>query len=363
MLPEQNSPPGKKALIGQLGIARLLERAVILALFIALLVGVVFVLKPFFTAILVAAILVIATWPLHEWLARRGMSATGATLILTLATLLCFVAPLVLVAPQLTGHVIEFVRQIARSIETAPPLPAWLVHFPYVGAKLDESWVRMTHGQLWAVLSPYAASFRRSIVELGGAAGEAVVQLLMSVVISIMIWQRADVLTRFFGEASLRFAGSFGTEALRTAVTAIRSVSYGILGTAAAQAAALTIGLIFAGIPSAGLLGFLALIIALSQTGILLTFIWGGAAWWLYSEGHYGPTIFMIVWGLAVSIADNIIRPFLVGKTSSMPMSLVFLGVFGGFISFGILGMFIGPTLLSIFLTLIQAWRRSAVVS
>jgi predicted PurR-regulated permease PerM len=66
----------------------------------------------------------------------------------------------------------------------------------------------------------------------------------------------------------------------------------------------------------------------------------------------------MIGWGLFVSLVDNIIRPFLVGFGAAMPITLIFLGVFGGFIAFGFLGMFIGPTLLAVFLALLNAWRK-----
>ncbi len=140
----------------------------------------------------------------------------------------------------------------------------------------------------------------------------------------------------------------------------VKGVSYGIVGTALIQAIALTIGLFIAGIPKAAALGFLALLIALSQIGILLVVIWGGAAWWLFSFGAQWWAIFMIVWGLFVSVVDNVIRPLLVGFGATMPLTLVFLGVFGGFVAFGFLGMFIGPTLLAVFFALLQAWRQPA---
>jgi predicted PurR-regulated permease PerM len=66
----------------------------------------------------------------------------------------------------------------------------------------------------------------------------------------------------------------------------------------------------------------------------------------------------MIVWGLFVSCIDNVIRPLLVGFGATMPITLVFLGVLGGFIAFGFLGMFIGPSLLAVSLALLKAWQR-----
>jgi predicted PurR-regulated permease PerM len=65
----------------------------------------------------------------------------------------------------------------------------------------------------------------------------------------------------------------------------------------------------------------------------------------------------MIVWGVIVSAVDNIIKPWLIGFGVEMPMSPIILGVFGGFVAFGFLGLFTGPTLIAIFFTLLQAWR------
>ena len=123
------------------------------------------------------------------------------------------------------------------------------------------------------------------------------------------------------------------------------------------QAIAMAVGLIIAGVPGAGLLAFVTLIFALTQIGVLLVLIWGGAAWWLFSIGHPGWGIFMIAWGLFVSTVDNFIRPWLVSFGAAMPFTVIFLGVLGGFIAFGFLGLFIVPTLLGVFFKLLEAWR------
>jgi predicted PurR-regulated permease PerM len=145
---------------------------------------------------------------------------------------------------------------------------------------------------------------------------------------------------------------------LLVAANSVRGVAYGVIGTAAIQAIAMALGLILAGVPGAGLLGFLTLIIALSQVGPLLVVIWGGAAWWLFGQGDTGSAIFICVWGLLVSTVDNFIRPWLVSLGAEMPLILIFFGVLGGFIAFGFLGLFIGPTLLGVSYQLLQAWRN-----
>jgi predicted PurR-regulated permease PerM len=112
--------------------------------------------------------------------------------------------------------------------------------------------------------------------------------------------------------------------------------------------------------PPAVMLGFVCLLLALSQIGgPLLVLIWGGAAWWLFAQDQQVWGMFMIVWGVFVQVIDNFIKPWLIGFGVEMPMSLTILGVFGGFIAFGFLELFIGPTLIAIMFTLVQAWRAA----
>jgi predicted PurR-regulated permease PerM len=137
-------------------------------------------------------------------------------------------------------------------------------------------------------------------------------------------------------------------------------VAYGVVGTAAAQAVLQGIGLAIAGVPNAALLGFLTLIFAISQVLFpLVHLIWAGAAWWLFEQGATGWAAFMVLWGVvAVSGSDNLLRPLLIRRGVEMPLSLIILGVFGGFVAFGFLGLFIGPTLLAVGYVVLDAWRR-----
>ncbi len=108
------------------------------------------------------------------------------------------------------------------------------------------------------------------------------------------------------------------------------------------------------------MLGFIGFLLAVSQIGApLIVLIWGGAAWWLFSHDYQAWGVFMIVWGLFVSTIDNFVKPWLIGFGIQMPLVLTILGVFGGFVTFGFLGMFIGPVLIGVFVTLLQAWRSA----
>src|SRR6185369_8254546 len=155
-----------------------------------------------------------------------------------------------------------------------------------------------------------------------------------------------------------RLGGETAAAALDVAAGAVRSVAYGVVGTAAIQAVIMAIGLAMAGVPGAVALGFVTLLLALSQIGApLIILVWVGATVWLFGQDQQGWGIFMIFWGLVVTVIDNFIKPFLIGVGVAMPLSLTILGVFGGFVAFGFLGLFIGPTLIAIGYTLLNAWR------
>jgi len=190
------------------------------------------------------------------------------------------------------------------------------------------------------------------------ALADSILQVLLSLIVATMFWTNGDVLVAVLHDALRRLGGLLAEQALDVAAGAIRGVAYGVVGTAAIQAVILAIGLAVAGVPGVAMLSFVALLLAISQIGgPLLVLIWGGAAWWLFAQDHQAWGVFMIVWGVFVNVIDNFIKPWLIGFGIEMPMSLTILGVFGGFIAFGFLGLFIGPTLIAIMFTLLQAWR------
>jgi predicted PurR-regulated permease PerM len=336
----------------------LMERIVIALLFVGLLVGVALVLRPFVTAFLFGGIIVVATSPIRQWLLHKGLPNGAVAIILTAVAVALIIVPLVILTPRLAAQLTEVSRHLLEYLGETPKPPSWLTRVPFIGPKVEQLWDALARGQIQESLNPYSANLRQFLIDLAGALAEGVLQTILSLAIAATLWLRGDVLRHLLEDIGERLAGSFGHELLDAAAASVKGVAYGIVGTALIQAILLTAGLLAAGIPAAGALGFLGLLIALSQIGILLVVIWGGAAWWLFSNSSDGWAIFMIVWGLFVSCIDNVIRPLLVGFGATMPMTLVFLGVFGGFITFGFLGMFIGPTLLAVAFALLKAWQR-----
>ena len=134
---------------------------------------------------------------------------------------------------------------------------------------------------------------------------------------------------------------------------------YGIIGTALAQGILIGVGLWLAGVPAPVFLGLLACFVTIVPGAAPL--VWLPAAIWLFYVGQTGWGFFMLAWGaLLVGNIDNIVKPYLIGRGSALPVLLVFLGMFGGALAFGFLGLFLGPTILAVGQAVLHAWVPQA---
>ena len=349
------SDPGRVALI---------ERSILVLLVVGLFIGVLEVLRPFTTAILFGAALATAAWPMRQALVRRGLGRGMAGAILLIGALAVIAVPTLAVAPHLAEQLGNGMQRTQAYLATSPEHPAWMGQLPLVGRRLAAGWDRLVEakGNLRTVWEPYAANIEGMMLDVARALADSVLQVILSLAVATMFWINGDALVATLRDALRRLGGATAEQALEVAAGAIRGVAYGVVGTAAIQAGLLAIGLAAAGVPGAAMLGFVAFLLAISQIGApLLVLIWAGASWWLFEQDQPAWGVFMIVWGVLVSTIDNVIKPWLIGFGIHMPMSLTILGVFGGFLAFGFLGLFIGPTLIAITFILLRAWQSVAL--
>jgi predicted PurR-regulated permease PerM len=338
----------------------LIERGFLVLLVFGLFVGVLAVVKPFTIAILFGASLATAAWPLRQVLVRKGLSHGMSAAVLLLGSLAVIALPIVALAPNLAEQISDGVHGAQSYLASAPAQPAWLENIPLVGPRLTLVWDQMvkSEGNLQLLLAPYTADIKEFLVAAARGLAGSLGQLILSLIVATMLWSSGEVLVGTSRNVLSRLGGPTAAQMLDVAALAIRGVAYGVVGTAVIQAFLLAFGLAIAGVPGSAMLCFVGLLLALSQIGApLIIPIWAGAAWWLFAQDQQVWGVFMIVWGLIISSIDNIIKPWLIGVGIDMPLSLTILGVFGGFVTFGFLGLFIGPTLIAIFLALLHAWR------
>ncbi len=140
----------------------------------------------------------------------------------------------------------------------------------------------------------------------------------------------------------------------------VQGVVYGLIGTALIQALLAGIGFWIAGVPQALLLGFFTFVLSFIPAGPPL--VWGSVALWLFVQGAVWWGIFVAAWGLLlVSSIDNVLRPYLLTKSNSLPVVLGLFGFLGGILAFGFIGVFLGPTLLAVGYSLFLEWHAAEV--
>jgi predicted PurR-regulated permease PerM len=160
----------------------------------------------------------------------------------------------------------------------------------------------------------------------------------------------ADRVRRF----ARRLAGERGDRVVQLAGQAIRGVALGVGVTALVQAVLGGIGLAVTGVPFAPILTAIMFILAVAQVGPLPVLAAGVG--WLFWQGQMGRGGVLLAWTLVVLVLDNVLRPLLIKRGADLPLLLIFTGVIGGLVAFGLVGIFVGPVVLAVAHTLLDAW-------
>jgi predicted PurR-regulated permease PerM len=334
------------------------QAAVLLALGV-LLGGCAMIIAPFVPALLWAAILSFTTWGVFQRLSKKlgGREILAATLLVSFMIVL-IVLPLIYALIAFAAQSNDLYVHLSNQMQTGlPALPNWVTGLPIVGKRLEGMWGALAAGDpqvkdqvksvlLWAM---------GLLLNIGKAAGQGFGVLLLSCVL-VFFFYIGGVRGRFWLEGTLfHIGGNRAVELLHVAASTVKSVVYGIIGTAAAQGLLAAIGFAIAGVPMVFALGLGTAVLSLIPMGPGL--LWLPAAIWLYQDGHTGWAIFMVLWGsLVVGTADNFIKPFLIGKGTDLPFLLIMLGVLGGAMSYGLLGVFLGPTFLAVGFAVLRDW-------
>lgn len=337
-------------------IARIL---LIIAILLALTVGSLYILRPFIPGLIWATTIVIATWPLMLGVQRRcGNRRWLATAVMLLGLLIVIVLPLYQAISTLALHAGDIMSAI-KSLPTyaLPPPPTWVHDVPLVGQRISTEWQSLSDagpGGLLAKLEPYATVAARWMLSHAAVVGVFVVHMIVTLIISGILYSRGEAAANFVVRFATRIAGLRGAEAVKLAGLAVRAVALGIVVTAVTQSALGGIGLYVAGVPAAGIITAIMLMLCLAQIGPLLPLL-GGVAWLFWHGSHVAASL-LLVWSLMIAMLDNFLRPLLIQRGVNLSMLLILSGVLGGMFAFGIVGLFIGPVILAVTSTILEAW-------
>lgn len=326
---------------------------------VGLIVGSMWIMSPFFTSIVWATMIVVACWPLmlrvQSWArGRRGL----AVAVMTLLMLAVFIVPLMLAINTIVDNADTLVRwgRMAAHFELPPP-PAWVATLPLVGERVAEIWAGLRAAgadELVKRAAPYAGRGAQWVAGQASGIGMLLVHFLATVVIAAVMFAQGEEGARRVLALARRISEDHGEDSLRLAASAIRGVALGVVVTALLQTIATALGLYIAGVPFAGLLTAVTLILCIAQIGAGLVLI--PSVIWLFWSGETSVGVFLAVWSVVVLTMDNFIRPFLIRKGADLPLLLIFAGVIGGLLSMGLVGLFVGPVILAVTYRLFEAW-------
>lgn len=394
-----------------------LEQMLGMAALLLLLIGGFYILQPFMTAIMWSVILGFSLWPAQRLLSRLfGGRKTLAAIVVAITVSLLLVGPIVLLGVGLAEDAASLGKATKKWVESASEKPPeWTTKIPVVGDEVEGYWTEFSlarkgwleridkgmkemppkakivgpdgeiiedvgitshplgdlttsetsptdnvidEGKIFELLGRFFAWARTWLVGATVAVGMGVFQIALSIVLTFFILRDGQELGARVAVAASRIAGTRGQRLITVAGNTVRGVVYGIIGTAVAQGILAGLGFGLAGVPAAALLGVLTFF--LSAVPIGPPMVWVPATIWLFSEGKSGWALFLLIWGIfVVSGIDNIIKPYLISHGSKIPFIIVFMGVIGGALAFGLVGVFLGPTLLAVAYRVIEEWSSA----
>jgi predicted PurR-regulated permease PerM len=317
------------------------------------------VLQPFLPAVIWATMIVVATWPaLRAVQARLWGRRSLAVAVMTLGMLAVMTVPLTVAIVTIVERadvVLAWVRALAE--RPVPALPDWVVSLPLVGPRLATEWQKLASTrpeELAGRVTPYLAGVVRWLIVQAGSLGALLVQVVLSVAVAALLYAHGESAAAGVMAFARRLAGEQGERVVVLSAGAIRGVALGIVGTALVQAVIGGLGLAVTGVPHALLLASIMFLLAVAQVGPIPVLL--GAVVWLYMGGQTVWAAVLLVWTLVTGSLDNVLRPVLIRRGADLPFVLIFAGVLGGMLAFGLIGLFVGPVVLAVTYTLLVAW-------
>lgn len=322
------------------------------------------VFSPFLTLATWSVILAVTLYPLHQWLARKvGGKQWLASTILVLVGMLLVVVPTSLLLNSFADSVRGFVGAVQENRLAIPAPREGVEQWPVVGKQLHEVWGK-AHADLPGFvqsMQPKVGDLARGVLGAVASVGIGLLFFLISFVVASIVMAYGESGARSCQSIFRRVAGNERGEALtRLSTATIRAVALGVVGVAFIQAVLVGLALLLAGVPGAGVLALIALVLGIAQVPALVVTL--PAVVYIWASGDYsgGSAVVYTILLLLTGGADNILKPLMLGRGVDAPMPVILLGALGGMAGGGILGMFVGATMLALGHQILMSWTAAA---
>jgi predicted PurR-regulated permease PerM len=329
-------------------------RIVVLFVLIAWCIGIIL---PFLEPVLGGAVIAVALYPFFamakRWVGNRNMLAG---VLLTLLILVILLLPTALVIRSLVEGIQSLAIQFRNHTLVIPPPDPSVAGWPLIGKPISEIWLLASQS-----LESAITTYREPLSKLGmtflgplGGFGKSLIIFFVSVIIAGAFLVKADASAEFARKLIRRLVGERSDEIIGVAGVTIKNVAKGILGVAFFQFVAAGIVFLLAHVPLAGLWALAILVFAILQLPSFIVIV--PVIIYLFSVKELLPAILWTIPLLVIALSDNVLKPLLMGKGSTVPMLVIFLGAIGGFIFSGLSGLFSGAIVLSVGYTLMVHW-------
>jgi predicted PurR-regulated permease PerM len=277
---------------------------------------------------------------------------------MTVTMLFAVVVPLAIAVTAIVTNLDQIAEGARYAVELATSAPPpWVRNLPLIGPRVADEWARIAASRpetITAEASPYLRGILLWGIGQVGGLGALFVQFFLTVVVSAVLYARGEVAAAGVLAFMRRLVGDDGERVVFLSAQAIRAVALGVVVTAVVQAMVGGLGLAISGVPYAPLLTAVMLLMGIAQIGPTPLLV--GAVVWLFWKGDMTWGTVMLVWTLFTTTLDNFLRPFLIKRGANLPLLLIFGGVIGGLLAFGVIGLFIGPVMFAVTYTLLVAW-------
>ena len=310
------------------------------------------VLAPFLPLAIWALIFAVTLYPLHLRVTahlggRPGIAAT----LLTLLGIAVFVVPIALLMSSLGNSIRTLIEAVQQDTLQIPAPPATVATWPVIGEKLYAMW-NQAHDDLPALVQsqqPKVGELARTALGFVASIGGGLLAFLGALILAGIFMAFGERGASGCLSVFQRLAGEQrGASLARLSTATIRAVAQGVVGVALIQAILVGLALLVAGVPWAGAFAAIVLVLGIAQVPALIVTL--PAIVWVWSRGGNGTgealiyTVLLLVSGMA----DNVLKPLMLGRGVDVPMPVILIGALGGMATGGIIGMFVGATLLSL---------------
>ncbi|BAN25022.1 AI-2E family transporter [Caballeronia insecticola] len=342
---------------------RKMQRAASAALYTVLVLIALYTARTFIPAVVWASVIAIALWPALGWLERRPLfkhSHLALAILLTAAIGLLFVVPFFIVAAQTINEAHDMIRYFQDVLRTGIPLPGFIEHIPMGSQQVAKWWQANLATPLEsspAVKNLHSATVVAMTRHFGGRVVHGVFIFGFMLMTLFFVFQAGSRLGEQLLAGSRRAFGADGAALVRRMAASVRSTVVGLVVVGLGEGALLGIAYAVTGVPHATLLGMLTAVAAMLPFCAPIVFL--GSALWLLAQGSMISAAGVAAFGLiVVFIAEHLVRPVLIGGSARLPFLLVLFGILGGAETFGLIGLFIGPALMTILVVLWADWVR-----